>query len=138
LNPKDLKRHLVAEGFQVFRTLGSCVVLADRVRDNLIMDSGVAAEASPEHRVKVVIRARSGDYPGESEDQLFARVRALAEAELDPSYAEFEQAVIPVDQPSAPGERLDTWYEVTFVRTEADLAALMLTLRDALTVKKIA
>ena len=41
--PADLKKTLVARGFEVYRTLGDQVVLADRVRENLIMDSGVAA-----------------------------------------------------------------------------------------------
>lgn len=122
----------------MFRTLGTCVVLADRVRDNLIMDSGVAAEALPAPRVRVVIRARSGDYPGETEDELFARVRGLAATELEAAFSELEAAVVPVEQPDAPGERLDTWYEVTFVKTEADFGSLVTALRGALTVKKIA
>lgn len=40
--PVELKRALVREGFEIYRTAGHFVLLADRVRDNLIMDSGVA------------------------------------------------------------------------------------------------
>lgn len=41
-SPVELKRALVREGFEIYRTAGRFVLLADRVRDNLIMDSGVA------------------------------------------------------------------------------------------------
>ena len=39
----ELKKALINEGFEVYRTLGEHVLIAERVRDNLIMDSGVAA-----------------------------------------------------------------------------------------------
>src|SRR5690606_21407517 len=42
LTPRDLKKTLSAQGFQIYRVFGSSVLLAERVRENLIMDSGVA------------------------------------------------------------------------------------------------
>jgi len=40
--PAELKKALTAEGFEIYRTTGDRILLADRVRDNLIMDSGVS------------------------------------------------------------------------------------------------
>ncbi len=120
----------------MFRTLGSRVVLADRVRDNLIMDSGVSAESTPPHAVRVVFRARAADYPGDSEEQMFQRARKLGVQQLGDGYAEAECAVVPVEQPDSPGQRLDTWYEVTFERSELTLDGLVGSLRLALGVKK--
>src|SRR5436853_550872 len=38
----EIKKALLASGFEVYRTRGNEVHSADRVRDNLIMDSGVS------------------------------------------------------------------------------------------------
>jgi hypothetical protein len=138
LKPTDLKQYLVAHGFQVFRTMGSRVVLADRVRDNLIMDSGVAADCANPNSVRVVLRARASDHPGESDEQLFARVRTLAHAQLGIAYTESECAVVPIEQPEEPSRHLDTWYEVTYARRVDDLEDLATLLRFALGVNKIA
>jgi hypothetical protein len=61
--PQQLKKALVGAGFQVFRTLGDEIVLAERVRENLIMDSGVRLKASEPLQVKVIFRAQRGHFP---------------------------------------------------------------------------
>ena len=53
--PQQLKKALVSAGFQVFRTLGEEIVLAERVRENLIMDSGVRLRASEPLEVRIKI-----------------------------------------------------------------------------------
>ena len=60
--PSDLKKTLVARGFEVYRTMGDHVILADRVRDNLIMDSGVAVRPGK----TVVTRTPSEPRPSSS------------------------------------------------------------------------
>lgn len=72
LSPAELKRALIREGFEIYRTAGSFVVLADRVRDNLIMDSGVALGVAPhpvEHRANAPIDGASrGTAPTDGSD----------------------------------------------------------------------
>src|SRR4051794_25930173 len=79
--PQQLKKALVASGFEVFRTLPEEVVLAERVRENLILDSGVrvAPLQDGKFQVRLVLRAQKADFPNEDEPSLFARVRKLAE-----------------------------------------------------------
>jgi hypothetical protein len=141
LNPRELKQILVSEGLQVFRVLGSQVVLADRVRENLIMDSGVAVicgETQDEHRVRVVVRAQAADYPDEGEQQLFFRAREAGAAPQGAGYLEIQTAVVPVADPGDSARTLDTWYEVTYEKPNLALAALMPELRSALEFRKIA
>jgi len=71
--PSELKKLLLAEGFEVYRTLSDQIVLADRVRDNLIMDSGVAARLGGEPGVRFVVRAQGSEFPTDSTAQIFDR-----------------------------------------------------------------
>jgi hypothetical protein len=137
LNPRELKQVLVAEGFQVFRVIGSEVVLADRVRDNLIMDSGVAAVCGTTYAVRVVARAQASDHPTDSEPELFERVRVMGSAVLDSGYEETLSAVVPVPDPVDAASSLDTWYEVTYARSGLDLTTLIPELRRALQFRKV-
>src|SRR5262249_41968999 len=43
VTPSELKKQLIAAGLEIFRVQGNRVHLADRVRENLIMDGGVSA-----------------------------------------------------------------------------------------------
>ena len=77
-NASRIKRALIEAGFEVFRTRNEEIVLAERPRENLIMDSGVRlrlgdpTDAALE--VRVVLRAQKADFPAEDEVQLFDRV----------------------------------------------------------------
>ena len=122
----------------MFRTLGHRLVLADRVRDNLIMDSGVSVDCRPPHRVRVVVRARACDYPDENAEQLFSRARELARSALGDTYQEVESDVVHVDDPSGSEDVLDIWYQVSFEKTGLQTAGLADELRHALSLKKLA
>ncbi len=112
--PQQLKKALVASGFEVFRTLPEEVVLAERVRENLILDSGVrvAPIAGGKLQVRLVLRAQRADFPNEDETALFARVRKLAEPAVAQGFAEVSTAVTAVKDPADASRTLDTFYEV--------------------------
>lgn len=135
MKPSELKKHLVAEGFQVFRTLGSQLLLAERVRDNLVMDSGIAVVCGNSFTVRVTFKAHARDFPQDSEDALFDRARSLL-AQGRAGYQEVEQAAVPITDPGAPDSQIDTCFEVTFERDRVDLADLAEELRALLRYKR--
>ena len=134
----ELKKELLARGFELYRTLGSRVLLADRVRENLIMDSGVAIIAEESLSVRFVVRAQTNDFPGESEAELFERARRLAGRGLARGYAEVETAVVPIADPGDRTRTLDTWYEVAFVKKVDDLEQMFDEVRWAIGLQKAA
>ena len=136
--PNDLKKTLVARGFEVYRTLGDQVVLADRVRDNLIMDSGVAARPGSTFSVRFVVRAQASDFPSVSADELFERARVCAAPALGRGYTEVGVAEVPVRDPGDATQTLDTWYEVSFQKAVSSLEELGDELRLALRLEKTA
>jgi hypothetical protein len=136
--PQTLKKSLVAEGFEVYRTSPNLIILADRVRDNLLMDSGVAVVHGEPLVVRITLRARAAEFPGDGEQALFERARALATPVKDRGYDEIAAIAVPVMDPGDPSRTLDTWYEITYERRLADEGDLHPELRFALTVPKTA
>ena len=134
--PQSLKRALVEAGFEVFRTRGDEITLADRVRENLIMDSGVRLKVSRPFEVRVFVRAQRSDYPDAEEAALFHKIRELAAPALEAGFREVETAVSPVKDPADATRVLDTFYEVLFTREAADLDAAFEGLRFALRLEK--
>jgi hypothetical protein len=91
------------------------VVLAERVRENLILDSGIRVrptESDEEFEVRLVLRAEKSDFPSEDDDELFQRVRTLALPAVELGYVEVSAQVTPVKDPSEPDKTLDTFYEL--------------------------
>ncbi len=138
MSPQELKKALIAAGFEVYRTLADEVLLADRVRDNLIMDSGVRLRASDPMQLRVVFGLRKGEFPGEDDARLYDRVRALAEAARGIGYAEVSSKHTALPDPAEEGLVLDTYYEIVFAKDTGDLAAAIDDLRVALALAKIA
>ncbi|HYP87231.1 MAG TPA: hypothetical protein VEQ59_03745 [Polyangiaceae bacterium] len=136
--PSELKKTLVARGFEVYRTLGDHIVLADRVRDNLIMDSGVAVRPGDKLTVRFVVRAQASDFPGAKADDLYDRARACAAEARGRGYAEVGVAEVRVRDPGDASSTLDTWYEVSFERLVASEDELEQELRYALALEKTA
>jgi len=134
--PAELKKTLIARGFEVYRTLGDQVVLADRVRDNLIMDSGAAVRPGPLLAVRFVVRAQASDFPAAVPGELFERARACAVEALSRGYSEVGVAEVPVRDPGDASSTLDTWYEVAFERAVASEDELESELRYALALEK--
>jgi hypothetical protein len=136
--PPALKKALIAEGFEIYRTGPNLISLADRVRDNLLMDSGVSVVQGDALGVRLVLRAQSADFPGEDADALFARARSLASSLDGKGYSEVAASAVPIRAPSDKSRTLDTWYEVTYERTVRDEAELYAELRFVLALDKVA
>ena len=134
--PQQLKKALVSAGLQVFRTLGDEIVLAERVRENLIMDSGVRIRIGEPLQVRVTFRAQRGHFPGEDDDHLFARARKLADAAHAKGFAEVASAVSPVVDPSDGERTLDTFFEVVVAKDAETLDLAMESLHFALSLER--
>jgi len=133
--PSTLKKSLLSEGFEIYRTAPNQITLADRVRDNLLMDSGVSVCEGP-LEVRVVLRAQASNFPGEGADGLYARARALSTELVGRGYAEVSAQAVPVADPGDRSRTLDTWYEVTYSVSVAGDAALYGELRVVLGLNK--
>jgi hypothetical protein len=133
--PSELKKTLIAQGFEIYRTSPDQVSLADRVRDNLLMDAGVGVRVQ-ELSVRVVFKAQASDFPGEDAEALFQRVRELAKSAEARGYREVSSNAVPVRDPGDRSRTLDTWYEITFERKLESDAELAGELRLALALEK--
>jgi hypothetical protein len=136
--PQQLKKALIAGGFEVFRTLPEEVVLAERVRENLILDSGVRVGPLGDGgvRVRLVLRAQRTDFPSDEDNTLFDRVRKLAEPAIAEGFAEVSTNLNAVKDPADPERTLDTFYELFLAREVATLEDAMPVLKFALSLEK--
>jgi hypothetical protein len=134
--PQQLKKALVSAGFQVFRTFGEEIVLAERVRENLIMDSGVRIRIGEPLQVKIIFRAQRGHFPGEDDDHLFARARSLTLAAQDRGFAEVSSSASPVVDPSDAERTLDTFFDVVLAKEAETLDLAVESLHFALSLER--
>jgi hypothetical protein len=135
-NASRIKRALIEAGFEVFRTRNEEIVLAERPRENLIMDSGVRLRLAASLEVRVVLRAQKADFPNEEEGRLFERVRALAHQVLAAGFAEVGTSVTRVADPGDAERTLDTFYEITYAKPAAALPDAVAELKFALSLEK--
>jgi hypothetical protein len=138
LTPLELKKLLTEQGFEVYRTVGNRVLLAERVRDNLIMDSNVSALAGESLAARLTVRAQQADFHGELESQLFARAVAVAKMAIERGYREVDRAIVPIIDPSDRTHTLDTWYEISVERSVENLAELVQEIRFLIAIEKVA
>lgn len=135
-NAARIKKALIEAGFEVFRTRSEEIVLAERPRENLIMDSGVRLRLASALEVRVVLRAQKADFPNEEEARLFDRVRKLAERVMAAGFAEVTTAVTRVADPGDPERTLDTFYEITYAKSASALPDALAELKFAMALEK--
>lgn len=123
----ELKKFLRNNGFEVYRTVDGQVTLAERVRDNLIMDSGIAVGPVDSHTsalgqlsISVTLRAQASHFPGASPDQVRGEARALADQLFGRGYVEAEFTGRPMLDPGDPSSVLDTSHELRVARIVAE------------------
>lgn len=141
--PAEIKKALKEAGLEVYRTRGEAVHLAERVRENLLMDAqifvrgGVGGEGSAAS-VGFVVRAQRTDFPNDGEEHLFDRARKLGEPAVARGYAEFDSQVRQILDPGDGERTIDVWCEVSFEKAVPDLDAAVIEARFALTIEKAA
>lgn len=128
----ELKQAFRARGFEIYRVVGTHVVLAERVRENLILDSGVSGSMGEALTVRFVVRARAGEFPHRERETLLAQARDLARPGLEHGFVEIEQREVPIWSPAEPTQKLDVTYEVVFEKTAANEHDFWALLRFAL------
>jgi hypothetical protein len=137
-NASRIKKALIDAGFEVFRTRGEEIVLAERPRENLIMDSGVRLRVAVGEslEVRIVLRAQKADFPNEDELCLFDRVRRLAGPAVSDGFSEVATAVTRVADPGDTERTLDTFYEITYAKLASRLDDALVELKFALALEK--
>jgi hypothetical protein len=135
-NASRIKKALIEAGFEVFRTRTEEIVLAERPRENLIMDSGVRLRLTSSLEVRVVLRAQKADFPNDEDARLFERVRHLASGALAAGFAEVGTSVTRMPDPGDAERTLDTFYEITYAKATAALEEAMSELKFAMSLEK--
>jgi hypothetical protein len=135
-NAAQLKKVLSDAGFEIFRSRADEIVLAERPRENLIMDSGVRLRLGGTLEVRVVLRAQKADYPNEDDAHLFDRVRHLAASTVAAGFCEISSAATKVTDPGDAERVLDTFYEITYSKAGLQLDAAMAELKFAIGLEK--
>jgi hypothetical protein len=123
----ELKKHLRTLGFEVYRTVDGQVTLAERIRDNLIMDSGIVVgpvgaygERPGYLTLSVTLRAQASHFPGASADQVRHEATALAQDLFDRGYVQTDFLGRPILDPGDADVVLDTSHELRVTRVIED------------------
>jgi hypothetical protein len=132
----ETRAALIAHGIEVSRVEKGVIALAVRVRSHL-MDAGVSLQVEPAPAVKFTVRAQSSDFPGESDAQLFAKVRVASDEPAHThGFAESTHERREILDPGDATRVLDTWYELTYAKPVTSADDLLQDVRWALTVPK--
>jgi len=115
---QELKRALLTAGLEIYRTRPDAVHLAERPRDNQILDAGISVRpgaADGSYELRVVMRCQRSDFPRETADALYDKVRELAKSTvLAHGFSEIETREQRMPDPGDAKKTLDVWYEVVF------------------------
>jgi hypothetical protein len=135
----EIKKALKEAGIELYRTRGDVVYLADRVRENLLMDAGTFVRSAAElPRVGFIVRAQRTHFPDEGEEHLFERARELATPAVARGYLEISAEVHRVLDPGDDQRTIDTWCEVSFEKEVGDLDLAVIEARFVLGLEKAA
>jgi hypothetical protein len=134
--PNEIKQALLTAGFEIYQTRGDVVHVAERVRENLLMDSGIRIH-SARPSIVFAVRAQRNDFPGDGDGELFDRARRLGATALANGYREIETRVTNVSDPGDASRTLDTWCEVLFQKDLGDLGHVNEEVRFVLGLEKL-
>lgn len=148
MNPTDLKKALRSEGFVIYRTLGEHIALAERVRENLILDSGVRIkattapgdgpnEAGATFEVTITFRAEKNAFPGIREAAIYTHMTQGSQSAADQGFRELTRGARAITDPVDPEVTLDTFYELVMVKAAADFPEAVNLARFALGIDRI-
>jgi len=140
VTPAEIKKALREAEVEVYRTRGDVVYIAERVRENLLMDSGVFVDAQQAGQPKVgfVVRAQRTDFPGVPDAQLFERARKLGEPALSRGYREVGTQLRDVADPGDAERVIDTWCEIQFEKPVESIEGAVGEVRFALSIERAA
>ncbi|MGZ3418662.1 MAG: hypothetical protein ACXWUG_12565 [Polyangiales bacterium] len=140
---QDLKRTLVAAGLEIYRTRPDAVHLAERPRDNQILDAGISVRPAPAPgkegalEVRVVMRAQRSDFPRDPIETMYERVRELAQHDIvAQGFSEVETREQRMADPGDKTKTLDTWYELVFSRNFDDAPSAIAEVKRVLVLEK--
>jgi hypothetical protein len=135
--PAEIKKALRDAGLEIYRTRGDVVFVAERVRENLLMDSGIFVDAQ-HPTVGFIVRAQRSDFSSAPDEQLFERARRLGDPAAARGYREAGTELREVRDPGDERRTLDTWCEVQFERRVESIDAAVSEVRFALSLEKAA
>jgi hypothetical protein len=140
LTASKVKELLKSHGIMVYRVIGNSVVLAELVRDNLIMEAHVSVETGESLRVRMVTRAQRSDFPlsSENEASLVARARNMGIPALELGFIEVQNQVEPIPDPMDPDQAIDVWYKVIFEKQVDSEQQILAAIREAIGMEKVA
>lgn len=132
-----IKRALRDAGFEVYRTSGEVIHVAERVRENLIMDSGIRVDSAA-LTVSFYARAEQSRFPGESDEALYERAAALGSPARERGYAERRRFITEMTDPGDSGRALDHWYQVQLEKDVADVDEVIAEVQFTFSLEKTA
>ena len=138
---QDLKRQLIAAGLEIYRTRPDAVHLAERPRDNQILDAGISVRPSGQAEgsleVRVVLRAQRADFPRDPVEALYDRVRELAAPDVtSKGFVEIETREQKMLDPGDKSKTLDVWYELVFSKVLPNLDGAVAEVKRILPLEK--
>ena len=137
VTPADIKKALVAAGFELYRTRGNEVPIANRVRDKLDRRFRCARFAPPTRsRSKWSCAHQRSDFPPTGPPASSNRARELRPPQSRGGYVESGSLTSPMPDPAEPERTLDTWYEVSFEKAVSSLEEAMVEVGFALQFEK--
>ncbi len=123
---QELKSHLLRAGFEIYRAREDVVTIAERPRENLVMDSGVRVTLRPDGYVlRFVTRAERSAFPGEPDGAMFERARDVLRRSVVRAFDEVEATARTIQDPGDEAHTLDTWFEVVWETLLVDEATLL-------------
>lgn len=133
-----VKQALLDAGVEIYRTNATDgeIQVAERVRLH-IMDSGVRVRLDEVIRVRFTARSQKSDFPNESPDQLFTKVRSTVGPNAQArGYIELAATSVEVKDPVDQSKVLDVWHEVTYEKSAQDESEAVDEVRWALEIEK--